>query len=385
MPELKVAFIGWNQFQLIHVSELIKYMPNSVFILENKHNSLANFDTNLLNRPDIPIIPCSSKNIHKLDNLYDVIITQTVFTDIHKFTKAKIAMIQYGYAKEAHNYGPWRSLADICFTYGAYATKKIDHFCPTYEVGYLRQASVTDPLFLSTAKKRYSHLIKPNKKTILYLPTWGEYSSKGQYLDQIIAMNKKYNVLIKIHHNTDLLSLKKIKIKPTLQLLGANDDALQLIALSDIVISDYSGSIFDAIYCKKPVVLLDPRKMILQRGKVDQFSLEYTCRNKLGYVVNHPDLLEKQINKALRETKSKVSASLYEYLFSENKNTYKLIHKALIRLVIDKEPTLSQQQLYIRSAMKDLYSLKYSSIHYKFLNIFQTIYSKVIRKNKQNK
>ena len=126
-------------------------------------------------------------------------------------------------------------------------------------------------------------------------------------------------------------------------------------------------------------------RMVLQFEKLLLLLSSVTHRWILNSVKNPPQTHSLSRCGALRETKSKVSASLYEYLFSENKNTYKLIHKALIKLVIDKEPTLSQQQLYIRSAMKDLYSLKYSSIHYKFLNIFQTIYSKVIRKNKQNK
>jgi len=377
----KIAFIGWNPFQLIHVSSLIKSIPNSIFILENKHNSLSQFNHSLLNRRDVPIKVYLSKDIHKLDNIYDVIVCQTVFTDIHKFEKAKIAMIQYGYAKEAHNYGPWRSLADVCFTYGSYASKKISYFCPTKEINFLRKEEANDPLFLQSAQDKYHDLIDPNKKTILFLPTWGECSSISRYSDKIKSLLEGYNVLVKVHHNSDLLGFGvSTKLKKQIpHTFGANDDSLQLMLISDVIISDYSGAIFDAIFCKKPVILLDSHSCMQSSDKVDKYSLEFQRRDELGYVVNSPDDLLNSVKLALSGGKTNVSDKLYNNLFSGENKSHQTIKNALLDLSNNKNTNpLSQQQFYIRSAMKKLYGLKYSSASYNALNKIQTLYSKVM-------
>ena len=376
--KIKIAFIGWNPFQLIHVSALIKSIPNSRFILENKHNSLAQFDEALLTQAEIPITVYKSKDIHKLDNLYNIIVCQTAFTDIHKFEKAKIAMIQYGYAKEAHNYGPWRSLADICFTYGTYASDKISYFCPTLNIGFLRHKELADPEFIRLGRKKYNDLLKPNKKTILYLPTWGDLNSSSVYLEKIISLKEKYNVLIKNHHNTELFKVMHSRInKQGTSFLGANDDSLQLIALSDIIISDFSGAIFDAIYCKKPVILLGPANTINKKNTIDPNCLEYRCRDNLGLIVNSPEDLNESIAKILlKESKFSVSNELYDSLFSRDKDAHKLVMKAFKNLCNRNNTPLTQQQMYVRHEMKKNISYKYSSLRYRAINMIFYIYSK---------
>lgn len=380
--EPKIAFIGWNPFQLIHVSELIKQIPNSIFILENKHNSLSQFDKALLSRPEVPVQTYRSKDIHKLDNLYDIVVCQTAFTDIHRFNKAKIAMIQYGYAKEPHNFGAWRSLADICFTYGPYASEKISYFCPTTEIGHARKEEIEKTSFILESQQKFRDLLKPNKKTILYLPTWGELNSSKEYLSTVLSLQDNYNVIVKIHHNTDLLSLKssRKKKKQAHAFLGANDDSLQLIAISDVIISDYSGAIFDAVFCKKPIILLNSKIIFKGSDKVDEYSIEYRRRNELGYNVDRPEDLINAVEDSLSDNKYLLANELYEHLyFSDKINTYKKIHEGLVKLNQVDNSGLSQQQLYIRQEIKKLYKAKYSSLKYKALNNLLSFYSKVIK------
>ena len=373
----KVAFIGWNPFQFKMVKSLIKAIPNSVFIFEKKHNNIKCIDKISLANKELPITVTASKDIHKLNNIYDVIICQTVFTDIHKFDKAKIAMLQYGYAKEAHNYGPWRSLADICFTYGSYASKKISYFCPTREVGYIRKNEVNDPKFMQCAQKKYGHLLDKNKQTILYLPTWGEHNTSSTFLKKINSLYEKYNVLTKIHHNTDLLSIKNSRHlkNPNIHVFGANDDSLQLIMLSDLVISDYSGAIFDAIYCNKPVVLLNKSINLSSQNKVDEYSIEFKYRNKLGAIVNSDLELPQAIEMSLNQ-KTYIEDKLLNDLFTYELNAHEIIYDSIINLHNNKYK-LNQQQLYTRSAMKEFYSILYSSKKYKAINLAHTLYSKL--------
>ncbi len=120
----------------------------------------------------------------------------------------------------------------------------------------------------------------------------GDLSSIDNYLNDIIALSENYVVMLKLHHNTDCLeSYIKRKIDNRIYCYGANDDILDLINESDIVISDYSGAIFDAVYFKKPIILLNKEVHYDNNGKIDSFSIEYARRSELGYEVNNPEEL----------------------------------------------------------------------------------------------
>ena len=160
----KIAFIGWNPFQFIHIKKLASSLPNAVFILEKrKNNNLKSFSKEILNNNEVPVLIYKQKNMLQLDDLFDIIITQSMFEDIYKFTKAKIVMLQYGYGKEVHNYGTWRALASLCLVYGEYASKKISHFCPVAITGNPRYDVWHNEEFHINAKQKYSHFIDINK------------------------------------------------------------------------------------------------------------------------------------------------------------------------------------------------------------------------------
>lgn len=376
--EPKVAFIGWNPFQLIHVSTLIKSLSNSIFILEKKHNNLKQFSHELINDPNIPVIICKSENLHQLDGVYDVIVCQTAFTDIHKFSKTKIAMVQYGYAKESHNYGSWRSFADICFTYGPYAAKKISYFCPTINIGFLRKEAV-EPQYIEESKSLYKHLLVPNKKTILYLPTWGSHKSDTVYLKKIATLKNQYNVIIKEHHNTHLLGFKPTKIiKDKTESLGVNDDVMRLIAITDIVITDFSGAIFDAIFCKKPVIILNSKNPN-NKSRLDKDSIEYKRREELGYIINQEHELEQTIQKAINDKENYISEELYQQLFSTIKNPFKIVKQEIDNLFTQKNLVLTKKQILLREETKDIYASKYISFKYKISNYLYLIYTKLMK------
>ena len=188
---------------------------------------------------------------------------------------------------------------------------------------------------------------------------------------------------MKIHHNTDLLSLRKsINLKKQIpNLLGANDDSLQLIAISDVVICDYSGAIFDAVFCKKPTILVSPLIPFEPKDKVDEYSIEYCRRSELGHITDKPEKLRNTVDRALSKDKNIFSKELYESLFCYgSEEPYAKIHKELIKIVATDKSPLSQQQLYIRHEIRKLNSITYSRFIYKALNLASNFYSKVRNK-----
>lgn len=362
MNKYKIAFIGWNPFQFIHIKLLASKIPGSVFILEKRRDHLNDFTKEILTNQEVPVVVWESGKIKELDGVFDVIVCQTMFLHLPLFEKTKIVMLQYGYAKEPHNYGTWRALADLCLVYGSYPEKKLSTYAPSKAVGNPRLQLWYDEDFHLIAKNKYIHSIDDGLLTVLYMPTWGELSSIDEYIGAVLGLSERYNVLIKLHHNTDLLEdgrLEKIETD-RIHFFGANDDALELLSISDIVISDYSGAIFDAIHCEKPVVLLDKNENeILEEAKIDTHSLEFNRRDELGYRVARPsDLIdgikhiEENYDYIVGEKKA-IKSELYEY--SEN-SVEKCIEA--INSLISGDIVRTQMQSYIHDSVKELYQLK---------------------------
>ncbi|MGP5302223.1 CDP-glycerol glycerophosphotransferase family protein [Psychrobacter celer] len=362
MNKYKIAFIGWNPFQFIHIKLLASKIPGSVFILEKRRDHLNDFTKEILTNQEVPVVVWETGKIKELDGVFDVIVCQTMFLHLPLFEKTKIVMLQYGYAKEPHNYGTWRALADLCLVYGSYPEKKLSTYAPSKAVGNPRLQLWYDEDFHLIAKNKYIHSTDDGLLTVLYMPTWGELSSIDEYIGAVLGLSERYNVLVKLHHNTDLLEdgrLEKIETD-RIHFFGANDDALELLSISDIVISDYSGAIFDAIHCEKPVVLLDKNENeILEEAKIDTHSLEFNRRDELGYRVARPsDLIdgikyiEENYDYIVGEKKA-IKSELYEY--SEN-SVEKCIEA--INSLISGDIVRNQMQSYIHDSVKELYQLK---------------------------
>ena len=358
-----IAFVGWNPFQFLHIKHLAQQLPNTVFVLEQRsNNNVKFFSHEILYNNEIPIIIIPQNMMHTIDGTYDIIITQTLFTDIHTITRSKLVMLQYGYAKEPHNYGTWRALASLCLTYGQYASQKIAPYCPIAVTGNPRFALWHDQQFHIKAKNSYTKQIDPNKKTILYMPTWGDLSSFDLYIEAILSLSDIYNILIKLHHNTDFLETKRVSTlnKKNIHFLGANDDSLELISVCDLVISDYSGAIFDALYCDKAIVLLDLPDAILHKSrKIDKYSLEFTQRDTIGIRVSSPRQLYHTVNAALNNTSDIIQKAsiLKQQLFIPGNCATELTVTALEKLMDNGYPR-TQSQEYIRETVIACYGDK---------------------------
>jgi len=362
IKKYKIAFIGWNPFQFIHIKDFAKAIPNSVFILEKRKDNLKYFSKDILNNSEVPILVLNPKEIKNLDGKYDIIIAQTVFNYSHKFNLTKLVMLQYSYAKEPHQYGTWRALSDLTLVYGEYAAKKISYFTPVEPIGNPRFDIWHQSSFHENARKKYEKMLNKDKKTLLYMPTWGSLSSLDLFLERIAALSDKYNVLIKVHHNTDLKEKSRIKNinLDKVNLLGASDDSLMLLSLADIVITDYSGAIFDAIYCKKPLILLDlDNKILSKEEKLDTYSLELKNRDNLGERVSEPSKLLQLIQKVENNYKNEISKldSLRSTLFISDRKAIERGVEALSKLM-NGEYKKTQLQKYLSSTIKTCYDKK---------------------------
>lgn len=356
----RIAFLIWNTFQLLHFRSLLLQLPTALLVVEQRKRSIP-IAQNILAEIPNNVAYIAQKDIQKkLDGKFDVLVIQTVFEQIDLFKETKIAMLQYGYAKAPHNYGTWRAFADLNLVYGQHAYDAISYFSPTESIGCPRYDQWFDVHFHLQSYYKYASILDNSKKTILYAPSWGELSSFHFYIDQLYALSERYNVIVKIHHNTTLLSNTSHNLQDLffgVHFFYENEDIISLISIADIVISDFSGAIFDALFCRKPVVLLNIPNSVKSQ-KLDAFSLEIFLRSQLGTEIHSPEELGSVLDEiAAAPQKYQLAQELYANLFTETEYATKQAVYCLNKLA-NGDYVPSQQQQYIRQTLCELYAEK---------------------------
>lgn len=222
---------------------------------------------------------------------FDVLVCPFLMPLVYKENQEKIFVrMVYGLSKATWNYGWWNMLFDEFLVYGNYDAKILSFYGPTVKIGNPK----FDDWFNGNVEP---YPVEPNKKTILYLPTYDDLSTLSWVLPVLSKMAENFNVILKTHHGTNASELKKVFSR--VEILGGDVDILPLLASSDVVVSDYSGAIFDAILAEKPLVLADiPGAETFP--STTPSSLEHVVRN---YALHTSDqaLLRDYIVQALEE------------------------------------------------------------------------------------
>jgi hypothetical protein len=360
---VNIGFFVWNPFQIYQFESIVRNCPGATYIVEKRKS--VNFDLffpkHFLEKIGAPIQIVSRRELAQIDGLYDAIVCQTAFAHMEKLKSTKIVGMQYSMSKERHQYGAWRILCDLNLVYGKYSFDRIGHYGPSIMVGNPR----FDPWFSSRLDSLGIDLVRdrlsPLKKTVLYLPTWGNLSSMTLFGDAIAALAERYNLIAKVHHKTDSHEVGR---KTALgeggieNIFGASDDLLSLLRVSDLVISDYSGAIFDAINVGKPVVLLQHNPDYLAEIGAEKFgleSLEYAGREMIGPVVSAPDALESVISEIFsgKLNYAEQNKSLKSKCFAFERDCGLRAANAIIDLVKDGTPPRPYHQLYTRDLLRD--------------------------------
>lgn len=222
---------------------------------------------------------------------FDVLVCPFLMPLVYKENQEKIFVrMVYGLSKATWNYGWWNMLFDEFLVYGSYDAKILSFYGPTVKIGNPK----FDDWFNGNVEP---YPVEPNKKTILYLPTYDDLSTLSWVLPVLSKMAENFNVILKTHHGTNASELKKVFSR--VEILGGDVDILPLLASADVVVSDYSGAIFDAILAEKPLVLADiPGAETFP--STTPSSLEHVVRN---YAMHTSDqaLLRDYIVQALEE------------------------------------------------------------------------------------
>jgi hypothetical protein len=167
--------------------------------------------------------------------------------------------VTYGAGKELTFLRPSQSIYDITLDFGERSANLHSYFSYPVITGNAK----FDDWFNNTLDEKELSLIEDkldkNKKTILYLPTHGDLSSVDKITPELITLSKKYNIIVKLHYYISREEPDRLKKLTYKNFLTYNDDfdLLLLLKKADVVLSDNSSAIFDAILADKPILATD--------------------------------------------------------------------------------------------------------------------------------
>lgn len=299
---MRIGFLVWNQFQVAHSVEIARHFhdPDFIFIDRNP-SALRDFDASWLAQYGAYTRFLRETSLELLDGEYDAIVAQFRPPVREPWRTTKLVMHQYSLAKPKTAYNSRWFSADHGLVYGNYSEQVVGQMCPVSAIGNPR----FDPVFEDRLDQRVIDQIRsrlePAKKTVLYQPTWGDLSSSRIFLDAVDDLVDRFNVIVRPHHMTAIRAGDGGLPDGVLDANGfprVLDIGLYLNHVADVVVSDMSGAIFDALYCRKAVVLLGGDAVDLDgHPKADPTAIEVSQRSAIGPYVESPGALVEAIER----------------------------------------------------------------------------------------
>ncbi len=191
--------------------------------------------------------------------------------------RKRLVHMTYGAGKELTQFDLRKMRYDLILAYGEYDSAFYRQIGPTEVIGNPK----FDDWFQDTVDMAVVADIRarmdPSKKTVLYLPTHSDLSTIDQLSDELKKIGETYNVIAKLHYYTPREEPDRVRrlIDDRIILAFDDTDLLPLLRLADIVLSDNSSAIFDAILADKPIVVtkfvqrsyLDAAHRILRKAR----------------------------------------------------------------------------------------------------------------------
>ncbi|WP_372629549.1 CDP-glycerol glycerophosphotransferase family protein [Cohnella sp.] len=258
-----IGFACTTIFHYLHFKRISSHFDErAIFITATPHYTNNRYEKLVGYFEDHGIPYCTTADLISRRILLKAVVAP-YFLPVFNFIDKDILRIRmlYGYAKDAWNYAEWNKNFDLILAYGPYSERKLEGFAPTISVGHPRFIGISQGLqenVLSIDGDSLSYwLEKEPKETLLFCPTWGDLSSFEWFKAAINQLLTKYKVIIKLHHGIALSGQYSFDHSafPGLFVCDETVDLFSLFPVSDLVISDYSGAIFDAMLAKKKIIL----------------------------------------------------------------------------------------------------------------------------------
>lgn len=165
----------------------------------------------------------------------------------------------YGVGKELTMVRPSRGLYDLILAYGPRDQKLFAYYTESKISGNPKFDDWFSGRVSEEATTAIRSALNPQKKTLLYLPTHSDLSSVDLVAGELGRLRKEYNVIVKMHYFLAHEEPERVELLKNegLIIYGDETDILPVFKVSDVVLSDNSSAIFDAMLADKPLVLVD--------------------------------------------------------------------------------------------------------------------------------
>lgn len=274
-PQARIAFILHYPFHYFLYKNVYRHIaPEAEFVIDcneirrnvaNWFELLAKFSEFLRSKgAAFRFFSSADLNLEAFFKQYDTLVASYAMPSIRlecNRAKTKIRMM-YGHSKDVHNFGPWSRYFDLALTYGPYSQRRASVFVKSNIVGNPKFDDWFSGQRDDENGPTLQQSISSKRKSLLYLPTHGNLSSFEIVLPALRDFVNSYNIIIKPHHLTmycerDRSQLLASLLEGGLTVVDDFADITELLQTSDVVLSDNSGAIFDAVLAEKPLVLLD--------------------------------------------------------------------------------------------------------------------------------
>lgn len=343
LKSMRTGFLAWNAFQVAHVAEIMRHFEEpDVIFTDFLDKALFGFDPQWLTKYGAYSRFVRETELDRLDGEYDAIVAvmPRVLPLRKPWAKTRLVICQYSMAKPKTVYNDrWRT-ADLGLVYGDHSDRIIGAMCPTAQIGNPR----FDPFFEKRLDpfvlQQFRKALDPNKKTIAFLPTWGDLGSHALFEQALESLLSDYNVIFKHHHMTTVHESTfaqawgrgAIDAGSITSVLDAGPFMMEL---ADVVVSDMSGAIFDALYCQKPTIILSPAADLSDHRMTSPSALEIARRSEIGPAVTESSQLRPAIRQMLETSNPYRAANelLVKEIFAQRGNCGALAAKSIYALM----------------------------------------------------
>jgi Stealth protein CR2, conserved region 2/Stealth protein CR3, conserved region 3/Stealth protein CR1, conserved region 1/Stealth protein CR4, conserved region 4/CDP-Glycerol:Poly(glycerophosphate) glycerophosphotransferase len=248
---MKTGFILTTPYQVFHYKRIAKHLSGQIEIIMEMRDQELGLDKRKIAEdfPGMHIRKIHQRDLIRLDGTYDVLVCQTPVPVMQFFTRSLVVAQQYSLAKEVYQYGIWRVHAHLNLMYGSYSVNKVKYFSNAVAAGNPLLDDVLSNNSLIAAPDKAEISKKPH---VMYMPTYGDLSDKEAILSKLSKENVE--VTVKAHHADT--TIKHLSDQFGFHVLTSSEDPIQAICSADVVISDVSGAVFDALAVRKPVVVV---------------------------------------------------------------------------------------------------------------------------------
>lgn len=271
----------------------------------------------------------------------------------------KHARLIYGLAKDRWNYAWWNSQYDAILTYGTEDTSRFECYQTAYPVGNCRW----DTFLRNFASVEDTHSHQERKKGILYAPTYGELSSIDGWFSDIADLSNEFEVYVKPHHGTLFKKSEEERLRRIqesgLNMISSLQELVDILPAIDVIISDGSGMVFDALLLKKPLIQcrIDFNPNLLSTASSSEYHLEGYA-HQIQDTSQLRDSLSEVLNEEFNSTHEKLRNYFFMYTDGFSGERAAKVLEGLINWDISDVDLKTERTKRQRQAFRQLYGSK---------------------------